>query len=161
MPAPAAPHDAASAGERFGDWTADLHEGVSEARTANASGATFGLLCGDECIFYLDLGTACEANRAYSGTVASVHESFPIALTCRRVGDVFVFTTAATGDYEDLIGNCPEVGFAIDGTAGGPTLARFSLAGAREAIAAAIEAAGSHGQRRALPDTSSDRSRIV
>ena len=72
----------ALASASYGRWSASDLGAFSEAHTSNEFGATFGMLCSDECIFYVNTGQKCEQGRSYPAVMNTVAGAASIDLTC-------------------------------------------------------------------------------
>jgi hypothetical protein len=135
----------------FGRWVVDGLGDWVEASTDNGSGSEFGLLCGSECLIYLDFRTECDEGHDYPAMVNSGAGALSISMRCHHYEERPIFITEATEDYVDMLEQGEEVGFAFPLADGQFRVARFSTRGGTEAVAAAVRIAMKNGTLKEAP----------
>ena len=130
------------------DWTfIDTGGGTGIAKTINESGSVLGIYCiaKQNCDAYMVSSMTCEVGSKYPGLINSDSGSFHASVTCRNIASegekpnyAFVF------DEFDLIRNLMlkdhTVGVALPLASGQFKVARFSLEGSNETLAAVSRA---------------------
>ena len=124
---------------RIQNWSADAGADYVEAWTGNESGSTFGVLCGQTCIVYVDFQTECDHGEPYPAMVNSPSGAFNLQLTCHRFNQRYILSTPLSDGFSGTIRGGGEIGFAIPLRSGRFNVARFSLSGALEAVGAAVQ----------------------
>lgn len=131
---------------RFGSWIEEDMGTWTQAFTSNASGSTFGIYCGKDCTVFLDLQTSCDEGHEYPAMLNSAKGSLSINLLCHILDKRYIFSTAATTNYTDILSGTGEVGFAIPLASGRFSVSRFSLDGGLPAVNAAVTEAVRKGK---------------
>lgn len=138
----------ASQAATFGDWhTGSTDGGYLYAASANGSGSLFMLGCSPTgCSWYLAASTSCEPNTSSPALLSTAAGAFPITLVCEGpmlVGKKRLFRNklAESNELDSALMRSPQIGLAaalLDGRFG---VYRFSMTGARQAIADMTRAA--------------------
>ena len=104
-----------------------------EAYIRNTAGEEFGLVCTDTCKYMISMALACREGAEIPALVNSEADASAVGLTCLHSGAYGMFDLSDTDIERLLVGG--NIAFALP-TAGEPIhVLRFSLAGARDAIA--------------------------
>lgn len=125
----------------YGDWTFGIDTELTAASTTAADGSTFGMVCRENCLTYIESGRSCREGAFYMGRVESRLGAFEVQWRCRHLGERFVLTATPTEDLITVIAQCSEISFSVALEDGNPNVFRFSLGGAYEAISTVLEAA--------------------
>jgi hypothetical protein len=136
---------------RIGRWTVETLGDWVEAWTDNESGSQFGLLCGSDCMIYLDFRTACEEGGDYSAMINSAAGAFTIEMRCLHFEDRQILIADATSQYVDMLEQGGEIGFAFALANGQFRVARFSCRGGYEAMVTAVKIAMQCGKLKEAP----------
>jgi hypothetical protein len=137
----------------YGDWIADEAGDYTEAYTSNESGSVFGLICGRECVFYLNILHKCEQGHAYPAMINSNGGAYPVDLKCFVLDGDYIVTFPVTGDFADMLEAGGTIGFAVPLANGQFGVSRFSLKGGLDAASAVARSAdGRSGGREGLRD---------
>jgi hypothetical protein len=140
---------ASAAGKRYGAWSVEDLGTYTEAHTSNDSGSVFGLLCGTECVFYLNVLRGCTEGELYPAMINSKAGAYPIELKCFVLDKDYVLTFAAGEEHADIFVKGGTIGFALPIDGGAFGVSRFSLNGSLEAtMAASAMAERKDGKRR-------------
>jgi hypothetical protein len=137
----------------YGDWIAEEAGDYTEAYTSNESGSVFGLICGRECVFYLNILHKCERGDSYPAMINSDAGAYSVDLKCFVLDGDYIMTFSATGDFADILEAGGTIGFAVPLANGQFGVSRFSLKGGIDAASAATRSAdGRSGGRQGLRD---------
>jgi len=126
---------------RFGRWIARDVGSFTVASTTNDSQSAYGVMCGQECVWFVNMQTDCTQSHKYPAMINSPSGSLPITLTCYHLGDLRVLTYAFDEDSLGVLEKEGEVGFAIPLESGRFGVSRFSLGGSVAAISKAVDVA--------------------
>ncbi len=123
---------------RFGTWNVQKDGPSLEMYSANETGATIGVMCvdGQSCSVYIATRSRCENGRQYTGVVGADQGFSDHTLTCRIVGDRFVYVLSDFGRAIRSLRDTRQWGVAIESAAGTTQSFRFIVSGTRDAIGA-------------------------
>lgn len=143
----------ASGKSAYGDWQAEDLGDDTEAYTRNESGSVFGLLCGRECVFFVNLARKCEQDHDYPAMINSDAGAYPVELKCIVLDEDYILTFPATNEHADILEAGGTIGFALALEGGDFGVSRFSLKGGLDAASAITRAAeGKTGGRKGMRD---------
>jgi hypothetical protein len=144
-------HAQAQSGE-FGDWVFGIDTALTAASTGAADGSRYGMVCGQNCLIYIESDRRCREGALYTGTSQSSARNFDVQWRCHHLEGRSVLTAVPNEDFMAVISQCAEVTFSVALEEEHPDVFRFSLGGAYEAISRALEGAIAIVERRQQPD---------
>ena len=133
---------------RHRDWVVSEYGVYTGAYTNNADEIVFGVLCSDDCTFYLSSGDACDDGEVYPAMINSREGSAALELRCVRIDGHTLLSAGMIDPYIDLLRGGGVVGFAMPLASGHFEIFRFSLDGAVEAVARAATLADAKRDRK-------------
>jgi hypothetical protein len=92
------------------------------------------MLCGTDCVFFLNLGSKCTQGNSYPAMINSHAGSHAIDLTCFVLDEDYVLMFEAREDMADMFLEGGTIGFAVPLADGQFGVSRFSLKGGAEAV---------------------------
>jgi hypothetical protein len=119
---------------RFGRWTASDLGNYTGANTLNESGSEFGLLCGTQCVYYVNLQHECDSGESYPGMVNSPAGSAVLTLHCYHLDKIPIMIFEPKELSETAFAKGGEIGFAVPLKSGRFGVSRFSLDGSLQAL---------------------------
>jgi hypothetical protein len=132
---PAAPPDP------IGRWVmSDMGE-YTEAYIKDPDGTSFGFLCGEGCLLYVDTLLGCESGEEYPALINTGGGAIPINMICHAFEDRHFFSTETREEYFEILRRGGHISFAIPLRGGRFQLARFSLSGAFPVVEQAVQTA--------------------
>lgn len=126
--------------QSYDRWTLEAKENQTEAYTRNDSNMTFGIYCANnQCVFYVHPTTPCLPNQSYPALVSTALLSRAITMQCSLVGNkLFLIANPFNTIFQATqIGD--QINFAFPVQGGEFLTTRFSLQGARLAIAQTLQ----------------------
>ena len=122
----------------FGAWAVESTSSYSAAYTHNESDSVFGLMCGTNCVVYVNAHIPCTEGHNYPAMINSPVGASNLQLRCVMIEGRYVLVTPLDDDFVQIFSaTAGEVGFAIPLESGRFAVSRYSLSGALEATAAA------------------------
>lgn len=125
------------------------------ASTSNDSGSAFGMVCGKDCVWFVNFQSECKAGHSYPAMMNGPGGSKSLNLKCYPLERYYILTFPLDEDSANAVIRAKggEIGFAFPLDSGKFGVSRFSLAGSVSAAAKAIalsdekEASGQQGLR--------------
>lgn len=125
----------------FSRWAASDYGSFTMASTLNESRSAFGIVCGQECVWFVNFQTDCTQGHQYPAMINSPAGSYPIILKCYHLSDRRLLTFSMTETSLALLDKPGEAGFAFPLEGGKFQVSRFSLSGGTQAIEKAMRIA--------------------
>jgi hypothetical protein len=116
-----------------GDWITDTGGSYNEAWVTNDSKSSFGLICSDKCLWYVDFQKTCEDGDKYNALMADGDSAGGVGLTCLKMGKRFILILDDFDMVQKATLRSENIGFAIALQGGKFHVSRFSLKGAKVA----------------------------
>lgn len=113
-----------------GDWITDIGGTFNEAFVTNDSKSSFGLICSDQCLWYVDFQKACDDGDKYTALMADGESASAVKLTCLKMGKRFFMIVNDFDLVQKVTLRSNNVGFSIALEGGRFHVSRFSLRGA-------------------------------
>lgn len=121
-------------GKQFsGDWITDIGGSYNEAFVTNDSKSSFGVICLDQCLWYVDFQKSCDDGDKYSALMADGESAGSVGLSCLKIGKRFILILDNFDMVQSATLRSNNIGFAIALTGGKFHVSRFSLRGAKTA----------------------------
>ena len=147
LPAVAAAKSSPASEQTFGQWHVRSGQDNWTAYTKDASGRMFGMTCYKSCNFVLAMNKPCKDGETLEAMMSGPRGEKVIPIHCWSNRDYSMFDVDDQDLGSHLNGNF--IGFALAVADGMFAVARFSLEGAKEALAAIghpLPAGAPHGQ---------------
>jgi len=116
-----------------GDWITDIGGGSDEAYVTNDSKSSFGLICIDTCLWYVDFQKTCEDGDKYTALMADGSAAGAIGLSCLKLGKRYILILDDFDMVQKATLRSENIGFSIALQGGKFHVSRFSLRGAKTA----------------------------
>jgi hypothetical protein len=132
----------------YQQWVVEVNGMNTEAYTVNDSKDSFGLFCsGTQCLFYLHQNFQCQPGGTYAVLMNSASVSGALKMQCTQVGGNLFSILDPFNQVLGAIKSGDTIGFAVALQSGAFSVARFSLAGAPEAVQKTLIDAAQSRQR--------------
>jgi hypothetical protein len=121
---------------QYDQWRIEQSSAFVAALTNNPAGSLFGLLCGTTCSYYVNVGRTCDVGATYPGLLSGANGALAVTLRCLHVneeGDEYA-VLLIDEDVTDALGDAADVSIVVPVAGGQFSVARFSMAGAAEAM---------------------------
>ncbi len=127
--------------EVFGSWSVGkFGENFSIATTANQGQSVLGVMCDySGCVTFFNPHITCEDKASYPALINSPGGAFSDNLTCRKIGDNFVYALSSENPVIEAMSIGGTLGVAFPMQSGEFTVSRFSLTGGARAYARAAQ----------------------
>jgi len=126
----------------YGAWAVENVQAFSAAYTHNESDSVFGMMCGTNCVVYVNAHIPCTEGHTYPVMINSPVGASNLSMRCVPIEGRYVLVTPLDDDFVQIFSaTAGEVGFAIPLASGRFAVSRYSLSGALEATAAAASEA--------------------
>jgi len=126
---------------RFGRWTTSDLGDYMEAFTRNRAGSSFCVICGSQCLVYVDPKAKCESGQKYPAMISTIKGALQVDLLCHHMESRHFFSTPATHEHYELLRTGGDIGFALPLANGKFKVSTFSLDGAFDAVGLAVRQA--------------------
>jgi hypothetical protein len=124
----------ANAKKQFsGDWITSVEGGIGEAYTYNASNSIFGVMCIENCVFYVDFQKDCVDGEEYSSLVSSDAGAKTFEMKCFHLGKRRFLSINDFDAIQTITLKSKSIGFAIALPDSKFHVSRFSLNGSKDA----------------------------
>jgi hypothetical protein len=118
----------------YSEWTYKSTNEFSLAVTKNKTNAEFGMMCQDKCIFYINSGVQCTANKKYLVMMVTNKVSTSMDMKCiSQAGGYFQVLDKFMTIFNESM-NSSSVGFVSALDNGSISVSMFGLDGASSAI---------------------------
>jgi hypothetical protein len=141
----------AMAAQTYGDWTVRGSDGVTEAHTTNAEGDVFGILCSEDCDFYLSTGRRCEEGGRYPALLISASVALAEDFGCLIADEDHLLTLDVEYLSDEMLKDGATIAVVMPRRGSTVSISRFSLKGSFEAVKAAIESVEETGSHKPNP----------
>lgn len=119
--------------EFSGDWITDISSGIGEAYVTNSSNSLFGLLCMEQCVWYVDFQKKCDDGDKYTALISSDIGATSVDMKCIHLGKRPLMTLNDFDTIQRITLQAKSIGFAIALPDSKFHVSRFSLNGAGDA----------------------------
>jgi len=124
-----------------GDWITDTGGAYNEAYVINDSKSMFGMICLDQCLWYVDFQKTCDDGDKYTALIADGDSAGAIGLTCLKINKRHVLILDDFDMVQKATLRSENIGFSIALQGGKFHVSRFSLKGAKTAQERVVNAA--------------------
>lgn len=124
------------------------------ALTTDGENTAFGLMCGPDCLVYIEAREPCIEGREYPARIEAGTSDYTVTLACKAEEGGPLLVMSYNERFARLIAGQKSVGFTVTREDGKLSVFRFPLAGSDKAIGLALAArsyiklAGSPGLQR-------------
>ncbi|QWE23298.1 hypothetical protein FD975_03570 [Polynucleobacter sp. AP-Jannik-300A-C4] len=126
-----------------GDWITDIGGGYDEAYVTNDSKSSFGLICMDSCLWYVDFQKTCDDGDKYTALMADGSSAGAVELSCLKIGKRYILILNDFDMVQKATLRSENIGFSIALQGGKFHVSRFSLRGVKTAQERVFKAAAS------------------
>ena len=133
---------------RWSDWVVSNDPEITIGLTKNTSESSFGMVCLEDCSWFVDFNLECQEDTTYPAMVAAGGVVYPLKLECLIVGDSYLLIYNVTAMPMAAVSGQGQLAFVIGNKDGSFNVSRFSLAGAPPALAKTMTLAVERGKRK-------------